>query len=286
MGDRHDGPEASDGAAIPVGRPIADAGGAARPAGEGGAVEPEVIPLEPVAPPARPSVLRAAPGEGCPRCGAALPGEAVVCLACGFDMRANAVRATQVAAPVVVEPPRPPEVLFPEGFPGVAVSAYGAGVLAIGAAVLAGVYHDARMSGVQVFGSIVLTFYLAALHTGTAVVAGYGGAYLLGIAAGRVEMVAARMGLAVAAAAAVSQLPAEQIGSAGPTIGVLAAAGVYFLVLWGGVRRQPRDVAVVGALHLALVLIVSLGSVLERAVQVQTTPASGQATAPAAGAGG
>src|SRR4051812_10848329 len=71
------------------------------------------IPLEPLLPTpempiARPSVLRMT-DDKCPNCGASMDANAVVCMACGYDLKANEILRPQTGVEYIEPAPSTPD---------------------------------------------------------------------------------------------------------------------------------------------------------------------------------
>lgn len=135
--------------------------------------------------------------DRCPRCGEKMAVTDVVCLKCGYDMRANVVREVQTG---VVETPAPAaatanaadEFVTPGRLSPKVLGIIGA-ALTLGAMVAAGAFAPRGAGTWVVIGLVVLTLYRIALHTATGVAAVAIAAKLEGQKFGRGDFALARM---------------------------------------------------------------------------------------------
>jgi ribosomal protein L40E len=213
--------------------------------------------------------------DHCPKCGAVMAPDAVVCVKCGYDLRANEARQSFVGKPVEVpslledkKPDAPdmgPFVRPPASkWENERVLAAAGGVLALGAAVAAAVNFPASSTAVTI-GAAVLALYSVALHTGTGLAA-------VGVAAaiterpyGSIRIAAARVLVAFGAFELVKNLRLEFTG--GPVLIVLAACLVYFLLIWGLFRRTARETGIVCITHFFIWFLLMLAEQLYAWVQ-------------------
>lgn len=248
------------------------------------------IPLEPhpqdVIPTARPaggkvgdaSILDLT-AESCPNCGKAMASDAVVCLACGHDLKANRVISPALGVEEV-EPPKPtgdqrPEFVRPGGTPKL-VGILG-GLVLVSAGICAG-FAAPNGSGWVVTGAmVVLAIYSGILHTATGVAAVWCTAKYEGERFTKIDLVAARMLLAFATFVLVLNLPVhlpyEWLDKAAKLI---LAVGVYFLMLMALFRRDRRVSMVLLALHAGIWVFVQLGVLLGVVLQSMATPTPGK----------
>lgn len=237
------------------------------PPGPASARHDDVIPLEPAPEPTIP-IARAArltdiPREDrCPNCGRPMAHDAVVCMACGYDLKANRVVKPETGVELI-EPPAPakpdePEFVKPGGTP--RVLGIVGGVLAIAAVVAAVANADPRTTTGGKVSLGLYTLYETLLHTGTGAVALWIVARLLRQAFNRVDLAVARMLVVVAAFHLVVNLRLP-LGNetASRLLAWPLATGVYYLVLFGLFRRDRKETGMVLLAHLAVWGFVEIG---------------------------
>jgi hypothetical protein len=195
----------------------------------------------------------------CPRCGKPMGPGAVVCLSCGFDMKANAVRTVEMGEE---HAPDEPERLSPEHRPGVRTLLIVGGVAIAIAMVLGGWIGFNGNGGIgHGLGRALLAAYEGAVYTGVGVVAMLIAARMLDLKLGRLDLAAARMLVCVGAALIVLQVRID-IALLGPIlISVLGVAvyGAAVLVLF---RADYQRVMTIAGLHLLLLGVLQAGSLL------------------------
>ncbi|MBK7404778.1 MAG: hypothetical protein IPJ41_09120 [Phycisphaerales bacterium] len=135
-----------------------------------------------------------------------------------------------------------------------------AGAAAILAAVLAGIN-----AGHDHWAYVLITLYWAVLHTASGVGAVILAGLLLGRPVGRLDVVAARMALAVSLFLVVFRLEFPFPG--GVILATVLAAGAYFGGVVVAFRLPPRDAAVIGGAHFGLAILIGLGSMLSGVIQ-------------------
>ncbi len=280
-----------------------DKSDAPRPGGQGVPAAPPdggtsedrgVIPLEPKAedaiPTARPatraptgptsergSILHLA-SDACPNCAQPMEDAAVVCMSCGYDLKANRVIAPTTGM-VEVEPTRPgdarPEFVRPGGTPKV-VGALGGIVLAT-AGVSAGFAAPTGSGWVVTGAMVVLAVYSGILHTATGVAAVWCASKYVGERFTRIDLVAARMLLAFATFVLVLNLPVhlpyEWLDKG---VKLLAAVGVYFLMLMALFRRDRRVSLVLLGMHAGIWVFVQIGVLLGVVLQSMANQPAGK----------
>jgi ribosomal protein S27AE len=226
---------------------------------------------EPRPPLARPAAQGAAPIElvddTCPKCGATLAHDAVLCVNCGYDLKANVVREPGVGV-VEVDPagekrraaPRAGEFVVP-GRGGPQVLATAGVFLTLGALVFSGVNAQAGGAWVTA-GTVALTLYNIALHTCTGVAAVAVAARLAEQAFGRFELAAARMFLAVALFHLVVSLRIPIHEGVAVVLKWAVAMGVYYLAVWLLFKKDRAGAAVIALSHFVLWVLLQLGAEL------------------------
>ncbi|MBL8759419.1 MAG: zinc ribbon domain-containing protein [Phycisphaerae bacterium] len=265
------------------------------------------IPLAPVgsavpapASPARPSapagtiadkgsLLEVVSEEPCPQCGKPMPVDAVVCLKCGYDIKAGKVRQTEVG----VEAPAPAAVVVPDfAAPGrldsLALTIIGA--LLLGAAMFVAGWFAPSGSSAGARAALVGRVALQTLvHTGTGVLAVVGAAFLVKNRLGRIDLAAARMFVCVSAFFSVVGLRYELEGAwevvqwGTELVKWVGAMGLYWLLALGLFWKPPRSINTLAGLHFVLFastgMLIGLDGWLARAAMSQS--ASGARPVPA-----
>lgn len=241
-----------------------------------------------------PSLLEIA-DDHCPKCGAVMAPDAVVCVKCGFDMRANEARESFVGKPVEV-PSLLDEKKAGAATPGADSGAFvrppggtwenervlasAGGVLALGAAIAAAINTPASSTAVTI-GAAVLALYSVVLHTGTGLAAVGVGAALAERPYGSIRIAAARVFVAYGAFELVKNLHLEFTG--GGIVKMLAACAVYFLLLWGLFRRTARETGIVAISHFVIWFVIMMAGQLYAWVQAGVT--AGKVAGAAVGGG-
>ncbi len=207
----------------------------------------------------RASILNDA-NDRCPHCGAPMAAEAVVCMACGYDMKANRVVTPRTGVDEV-EPEAEPHSLQDFVKPGGAPASLAiAGVIVlIAAAVAAGANAPKRELGVQA-AMALLVLYRAVVHTGTGLAAVWCAARYVEERVGRIDLALARMFLAVAVFWLVSSLhlPIENDWLERALRWPLAL-GCYWLTMFILFRRSRAETLVLALLHVGGWMFVEMG---------------------------
>ncbi len=201
--------------------------------------------------------------------------DAVVCVKCGYDMRANEALTPRVGKPVEVPSlidPKPPSaadsgpfVRPPTGtWENERVLAVAGAVIALGAAVAAAINFPASSTAVTI-GAAVLALYSVALHTGTGLAAVGLAAALAERPYGSIRVAAARILVAYSAFELVKNLRLEFTG--GAFLVILAACAVYFLLIWGLFRRTARETGIIAVTHFVIWFLIMLAGQLYSWVQ-------------------
>jgi len=197
--------------------------------------------------------------EDCPRCHAPLAHEAVMCVKCGYDLKANIIREPEVGIVAPVAPVKEAVFVTPgRGSPQVLATC---GVfLTVGAMVAAGL--AARQYGAWVvIGSVALVLYSIALHTGTGVVAVIGAARLSEERFTRLELAAARMFVAVALFYSVASLNLPLgLVFLSQLVKWTLAMGVYFGAVWFFFKKDRFGAALIALAHFAMFMLLQLGA--------------------------
>lgn len=259
----------------------------------GSAVPARTAPTKP-APPAgtladKGSLLEVVSEEPCPQCGKPMAVDAVVCLKCGYDIKAGKVRQTEVG----VEAPPPAAVVVPDfAAPGrldsLALTIIGA--LLLGAAMFVAGWFAPSGSSAGARAALVARVALQTLvHTGTGVLAVVGAAFLVKNRLGRIDLAAARMFVCVSAFFAVVGLRYELEGAwevvqwGTELVKWVGAMGLYWLLALGLFWKPPRSINMLAGLHFVLFasagMLIGLDGWLARAAMSQGAPAARAAPA-------
>ncbi|MFO0082264.1 MAG: hypothetical protein ACK55O_06565, partial [Phycisphaerales bacterium] len=135
-------------------------------------------------------------------------------------------------------------------------------------------------------GRVLVTLFDIAVHTGTGMVAVLLAALFLGRRVGGVELAAARMLVAVSACVCVMSMPVDRGASlAAVVLGLRAilALGAYWLLLLALFRRSVADTNVLAAFHVAVYLVMVLGTALHSGVQAASAAGAGVGAGGSAG---
>ena len=210
--------------------------------------------------------------EPCPKCGKPLAPGAVICLECGYDMRASTARKVEVGEEHAEAEPDP-TVLSEPGGPGPKTLMVIGTVLAISAMVLTGMMAAKPSSATfwYIVGRIVVVAFNVLLHTGTGVVAVLLAAKLLEQKIGRLDYAAGRMFVAVSAAwlGFSVEVPVPVVGVLLKIVlAVLAYAGCVLILF----KADRRDVFTIGGLHIALIMFLEIGIRITAAVANAAPP--------------
>lgn len=220
--------------------------------------------------------------DRCPRCGEPLSHNAVVCVKCGYDQRANVVREVETG---VVEAPEPaPEAkaaktdfVVPGKLTPKTLAIAGA-VLTVGAMVAAGIYAPGPGFGV-ITAWILLTVYAIAVNTATGVAAVAVAARLNSQPFGRLDVALARMFAAFALFEAVTRTRPMLLGSSLLTVSVpfVIGAALYFGTIMILFKKDRRTTSVIALAHFILWILLELGPVLGNWVSTAAAGAGGAA---------
>lgn len=201
--------------------------------------------------------------------------DAVVCLACGYDLTANRVIRPAVGVEEI-EPTKPAEDQRPEFVrPGGTAKLVGilGGIVLVGAGVCAG-FTARDGSGWVVTGAmVVLAMYSGILHAATGVAAVWCASKYEGERFTKIDLVAARMLLGFATFLLVLNvpvhLPYEWLDK---SLKFVLAVSVYFLMLMALFRRDRRVSLVLLGMHAAIWVFVQIGVLLGVVLQGAATP--------------
>jgi hypothetical protein len=205
--------------------------------------------------------------ERCPKCGEVLPANAVVCMKCGYDQRANVVREVEtgvVEVPVATDESKGPakEEFVTPGRLSPKVLTITGGALTMAALVSAGVFGP-RGSFWLVTGWVLLTLYTIAVNTATGVAAVAVAAKVNSQLFGRLDVAAARMFAAFALfqAIASTRLP---LGYSIFTNGVpfVVGAALYFGAIMLLFKKDRQTATLIAMAHFILWILLQLGPAL------------------------
>jgi hypothetical protein len=224
--------------------------------------EGEHIPLEPVADaPGKSSILNPS-GDRCPHCGKPMPAEAVVCMACGYDMTANRLVTPRTGVDEVdpeaeAEEKGPREFVRPGGKPMPLVIA--GACVTVAAAVAAAATAPKHTLGFQA-AMALLVLYRSVVYTCVGVGALWCIAKYVEERIGRLDLGMARMFLAVAVFWFVSSihLPIESDWLE-RMIRWPLALGAFWLSLFILFRRSRAETLVFAILHIGAWMFVETG---------------------------
>lgn len=245
------------------------------------------------------SILDVTTDEPCPQCGKPMPVDAVVCLKCGYDIKAGKVRETAVGAAVEPPPAEPavPEFAKPGRLDALALTIIGALLLA-GAMFVAGWFAPTGAGAGTRAALVGRTALQALMHTGTGIIAVVGAAFLLRNRLGRIDLAAARMFVAVSGFLLITgwryQLDGamEVVQWITELVKWVGAMGLYWLLAMVLFWKPPREVNMLAGLHFVLyastALIIGADGWLAQKSVVDLpsrggTPVVSPAPAPAAG---
>lgn len=245
----------------------------------------DAIPLQPLAPEARPAGAGAGPriasgksilqlvDDKCPNCGSKMDADAVVCMACGYDMKANEVLKPKTGVEYVEPEPAAderPEFIKPGGRAAVFAIA---GVCVTLAACAAAVANMPRPGGFGVGAAwVLLIIYRAVLHTGTGLAALWCASKFVGERFTRLDLAAARIFLALSVFLLVAsvRIPLEPEWLGGVIKWPIAIVG-YWLAVFALFRRSRQETFIIALFHIGAMMFVELGvqmaSWLDAAVQ-------------------
>ncbi len=217
--------------------------------------------------------------DRCPKCSEPMPSDAVVCMKCGYDQRANKVREVETG---VVEVPEAPEgakpaktdFVVPGRLSPKTLGIVGA-VLTVAAMVAAGIYAPAPSFGV-VAAWVLLTLYTIGINSATGVAAVAVAARLNSQPFGRLDVALARMFAAFALFQAISRTRPVLLGSPLLTTGVSFVVGalLYFGAVMLLFRKDRRTTSVIALAHFILWILLELGPVLGNWVSTAVSAAA------------
>jgi hypothetical protein len=207
----------------------------------------------------------------CPRCHATLGADDVVCVKCGYDLKANVIRTPEVGVDVVADEADEPEKskrpeFVPEprsGATGIPVLLAVGAILAVCAMVAAGIHAGEKAGWTLVMARVLMVLYTAVVYSVTGVVAVLVASILFAHRFSRTDHAAARMFVVTSAFLLIANLGIpwlpEWIGK-----GLLAgcAALVYWLLVMFLFKKDRQPAAAVMVVHAALCFLLWLGMVL------------------------
>ena len=234
------------------------------------AADKGIIPLAPdleadAPKPTSPSLLTSKE-DACPNCNAPLAADAVVCMKCGYDQKQGRVVKPEVGVVEVEDKKAVPEyVTIGRGSP--RPLAIAGGVLLVAAMITAAVYSPVK--SVPVIAAIIgLIFFQAALYTGSGVVAVWAAARLAGQRFTHIDLVAARMFVAVALFQLVSHFVLiPDYRTLSQIVMFVLAAGTYWLTIFFFFRKDHRETSVLLAFHVAAGAFVHFGVMISAFLQ-------------------
>lgn len=244
----------------PTNPPHSDVPAKARPAA---AVPPASIPLD-------------LADDDCPRCHKPLAHEAVMCINCGYDLKANVIREPELGEVVAAEQRGAASKEFVTPGRGSAQVLATCGVfLTIGALIITGV-NERQWGAFVLLGSIAIMLYNILLHTCTGVVAVILAAKFTEERFTLLELAAARMFVAVALFYALSSLRLPiNLAFVASLLAWGSALGVYFGVVWWLFKKDRHGAALIAIAHFLMWLLLQLGPALASWVASGKTPAAG-----------
>ncbi len=200
--------------------------------------------------------------DRCPKCGNVMGTTDVVCLKCGYDFRANAVREVETGEANVAlatdEPKVPVEFVMPGRLSAKTLGIVG-GVLAIGALVASGVFAPSGGAWVVV-GLVVLCAYQIVLHTATGVAAVAVAAKLSSERFGRHDLALGRMFVAFSLFQLLTRV---RVPTGYTTLNVALAWAVALAAYYGTVmilfRKDRAEAALIALSHFMLWILLNAG---------------------------
>lgn len=195
----------------------------------------------------------------CPRCGARLGENDVVCVACGYDLRANTIREPEVGSVEINDSPGRP--VFVLDRPGTTKPLLIAGaVLTLAAMIVGGITAGQVGGSGYVLLRVALVLYFVLLHSATGAGAVIASAWLTNHRLGSLEQAAVRMFVTVAAFVLIIQTPnfGLHVWVAGGLRWIVAAAA-YFGLLFVLFKRDRHESGVLAGSHAILWLLTSIG---------------------------
>ena len=226
----------------------------------------EQIPLgpssrEPQAKITRESLLASGRDEPdvCPSCSAPLPGrDAVVCLECGYDIKANRKVRTKVGVAEVEEDGVPGEFCRAGMFSWQALAIAG-GLCIVAACVLAVMQAEAAPAM-----ALLRVLVYSMVHVGLGVVSVIVAAVLMRERVGKVEYAVGWMSLAVGAFALMIYLAGmvDAPRVLQNTVGGAFGSGLYYLAVWRGFKTAPAVAGLIAGLQFCFWLLLQVYSSL------------------------
>lgn len=218
-------------------------------------LEPTPPPPPPTLPPAQ-SVLDDA-GDRCPRCGKPLPLDTVLCMHCGYDMKAGRTQSTHVGDPEEIDreagKPKPLSPL--KGIKQPVLVGIGITLLVLAVAVTIWFVPSGAAWYVYLARPVVIILQ-AATHTATGVAALWVCTRVLKRPAGSYQLAAARLFVAVSAFLLMFSIRIDPPWLSA-ILAVVLAAGAY----WGCVlllfTRDVSDTNTLAAVHAGMALVLS-----------------------------
>ncbi len=242
----------------------------------------ELTPDEPKPRIDAPSLLGAAGEEPCPRCGKPLAAEAVVCVNCGFDLKANAARATETGV-MADEPEALPEFVTP-GRGDAQTIAIGGGV-ALVTAVVMHMIHQSSAGATLAAAAAALAVLHAALHTATGTIALVGTAWLTDHRLGRADLGVTRVFLLVAVFLLIQAVPLPWAPWLALGVKWVGGAVVYWALAMLLFRKGPEPAGMLLGMHFVTLLLVHLAIWIETTLSKLLADAAATAAANAPPAG-
>lgn len=197
----------------------------------------------------------------------------VVCLKCGYDLRANVVR--EVETGVAEEPETDPggegggakAVFVQPGRLTVKSLLITGAVLTVGAAVAAGVFAPAGSGAWLVLGLVLLCLYQIVVHSVTGVGAVAVAARMRGARFGSIELALGRVFVAFSLFQLISRLRLP-LGWSVANVGLpwVLACGAYFGALMILFRKDRATTALIALAHFILWILLNAGMELSRMV--------------------
>ncbi len=228
--------------------------------------------------------------DTCPKCGALLPHEAVVCVSCGYDLKSNVVHRSELPPPPLDTGDDADDADGGEGNdefvqPGrgsAKVVAIIGGVLTLAAIIITAVVANQRGGSIGfVVTKSAVVLYETLLNTCTGVVAVYATARFCEKKFGPVELAAGRMLTAFALFEVVLHIPIA-VPYVGALLELIAAMAAYFLAVWILFARSRYETGLIAAIHFVLWLLVAVGMTLSQSLGAMPQPSRPSSPAPAA----
>ncbi len=193
--------------------------------------------------------------DRCPNCGKSLEADAVVCMSCGYDMKANEVLRPRTGVDEIEPPPVRPDFVKPGGTP--MSMAIAGGCVTLAAMVASARNAPAAGPMGTSLALAVLVLYFAIVHTGTGLAGLWCASRFVEHRLNRPVLAATRMFLALAVFLLVwsLRLPIESEWLE-RTLRLPQAALAYWLALFMLFRRSRQETTLIAFFHLGAMLIV------------------------------